>query len=306
VWCPDSACVSKLIALVSGALIGLTVSSCSLDGYSPAPSLAGEMTPEWRDFAEQVDRACASNFNAGQSELANLDEEIQERGLTEDEGEAEYRFIQAKHQQDTYDEIAGFGEPPARPELFHQWLENVGTRAHLMRAIGQAWLAGDERLIAVRNLRLDALKIDADWLGQHFGLRICTSNGPSNNLDAGYDYLAEVDRECAQRTKQDYGLWRRGKFTLDAAAGTSTGETLSIAAVAPPTEQYPLRARILAMKRSIDRLQVRTLRRAASSPEPSAWLLRVQDRMFTRIVHERERLAELGLPDCAWPENLSG
>jgi hypothetical protein len=292
----------RWIASVLTALAATAGLGCNLGGYAPAPSLAGEMTPEWSDFADRVDHACASNFNAGQRELAGLEDEAKERGLTENEGEAAYRFIQATHQQATHDEIASFGEPPARPELFHRWLDNVGRRAQLMRAIGQAWLADDHRLVAVRSLQLTAHKIDADWLGQHFGLRICTSNGPSQNRDDDEDYLTQVDQVCVKRAQQDYDLWKRGEFTPNAAVGTSTGETLSMAAVAPPTEQYELRGRILDLKRSIDRDQVRTIRRAARNSDPDAWI-RVRGAMVRRINSGREQLAAMGLPHCAWPKH---
>jgi uncharacterized RDD family membrane protein YckC len=271
------------------------------NSYPPADSLAGEMTPAWRAFAYEVDRACATNFNDGQRELAALDAQVETHGMSTNQAEAAYRFIQAEHQQRTYDAIAALGQPPAKPRLFSRWLANVGRRAELMRQTGRAWLQGDRRLTQVRSLRIIALKIDADWLGQHFGLRICTSNGPSQNRDEDEDYREQLNDVCLDRTAQDHALWRRGKFTPNAAAGTSTGETLRMAAVAPPTEQYGLRRRILEVKRAIDRDQVRTIRRAAQDPGPNAWT-RVSKGLGARIIRGRERLAALGLPGCAWPK----
>jgi uncharacterized RDD family membrane protein YckC len=269
--------------------------------YSPAEPLAGEMTPEWREFADRVDRACATNFNAGQAELAELDERVAEDGLSESEAEAAYRFIQAQHQQATYDEIVALGEPPAKPQLFGRWLANVGRRAELMRRVGEAWATGDRRFTAVGSLKITALKIDADWLGLHFGLRICTSNGPMQNRDEDEDYLEEVNDVCLDRAKRDHELWRRGRFTPNAAAGTSTGETLNMAAIPPPGEQYELRRKILEIKRAIDRIQVQAIKRAARSSDPQAWR-RVSKGLNGRIVRGRERLAGFGLPDCAWPK----
>jgi hypothetical protein len=259
------------------------------------------MTPEWREFAYRVDRACATNFNAGQTQLAELEQQVDAHGLSEDQAEAAYRFIQAKHQQETYDEIAALGQPPAKPELFRRWLANVGRRADLMREVGQAWSAGDRRLTLVGSLRIMALKIDADWLGQHFGLRICTSNGPSQNRDEDEDYIEQVNEVCLKRIAQDHVLWKRGQFTPNAAAGTSKGETLRMAAVAPPTDQYELRRRILEIKRAIDRDQVQTIRRAAGNPDPHAWA-RVSEGLGARIIRGRERLVALGLSGCAWPQ----
>lgn len=288
-WATGAACIALL---VQPPLL-------RSQGYPPAESLAGEMTPEWRDFAYRVDRACATNFNAGLTQLASL--EADASGMSDNQFEATYRFIQAEHQQRTHDEIAALGPPPAKTGLFRRWLHNVGRRAELMRTVGEAWLDGDQRLAGVRSLRITALKIDADWLGQHFGLRICPSNGPSQNRDEGEDYLQQVSEVCRERAAHDYALWKRGKFTPNVAVSTSLGETLQIAAVAPPTEQYPLRRRILEIKRAIDRDQVRALRREAREPDPRS-RMRIRRRAGARIIRGRERLAALGLPGCAWPD----
>jgi hypothetical protein len=259
------------------------------------------MTAEWRSYAERVDRACATNFIAGQIELGGLDARVRQEELSENEAEAEYRFIQSRHQQDTYDEIAAFGPPPAKAELLEEWLANVGRRAELMRKTGEAWLEDDRRLTLVRSLKITALKIDADWLGLHFGLRICTSNGPMQNRREDEDYLAELNAICRERLERDAASWRQGEFTPNAAAESSTGETLKMAAIAPPIEQYELRREILDIKRSTDRYQVRSIKRAARSPDPRAWL-RLRDSVSQRIQRGRDQLAELGLADCAWPE----
>jgi hypothetical protein len=284
------------------AISALVPASCGPGGYPAAESLAGEMTPEWEEFAERVDHACASNFNDGQQELAELEERSEEEGWSENRGEAEYRFIQAEHQQATYDEIASLGEPPAHPEIFYPWLANVGHRAELMREAGQGWAEGDRTKSTIASLRITAAKIDADWLGVHFGLRVCASNGPSNNLgDEEGTYLQRINEVCRKRIAQDHALWRRGKFSPNDAAGTAIGETLSMAAEAPPIRQYELRQQILEAKRKIDRFQIRAIKRAARSGDPSAWI-KVRDRVGRRILQGRARLAaEFVIPDCAWP-----
>jgi uncharacterized RDD family membrane protein YckC len=290
-WAASAACF--------GVLVGPPLAQQR--SYPPVEPLAREMTPEWRQFADRVDRACATNFNAGQVELARMEAETSARGVSEIQREAAYRFIQAAHQQRTHDDIAALGPPPAKPRLFRRWLANVGRRAELMHKAGQAWLDGDRRVTAVMSLRIMAMKIDADWLGLHFGLRICTSNGPSQNRAPGDDYLAAVNGVCLERRARDYALWRHDRFTPSAAAGTSTGETLQMAAVAPPIEQYGLRRRILEIKRGIDREQVGAIRRAARAEDQDAWS-RISRGLGSRIVRGRERLAELGLPGCAWPK----
>lgn len=284
--------------LVMAALAAVAVTGCARPGsYAPATPLAGEMSQEWREFAYRVDAACATNFNAGQAELATLEGRDD---LSDAEWEAAYRFIQARHQQRTHDEIAALGPPPAKPRLFRRWLANVGLRAEIMRDIARAWRVGNRKLVSVHSLRIDAAKIEADWMALHFGLRICPSNGPMQNRDPDVDYLDELNAVCRARMERDHRFWLEGRFTPNAAVNHSLGETLELAAVAPPVEQFLLRRRILTIKNALDRFHVRTIRRAARSPDPNAWV-KVRDRVGARIYRDRNRLARLGLVDCAWP-----
>ena len=84
----------------------------------------------------------------------------------------------ATSQHETHDRIAALGPPPERPELFASWLRNVGARARLMDARAAAYERGDARAHRRIDQRIYALKAQANDMGQHFGLRICTSNGP--------------------------------------------------------------------------------------------------------------------------------
>ncbi len=281
------------IALLTAAAAG----GCSTGGYEPADSLAGEMTPEWEEFAEQVDRTCATNFNASISALDELEERSQD--WENARGEAAYRFIQAYHQQRTHDEIAELGTPPARPALFARWLANVGRRAELMRQAGRGWQRGIVQQSEIASLKIRAAKVDADWLGRHFGLRICTSNGPANNLDGEDDYIARVNDTCRDRIEHDWEAYRRGAFNIGAATGSTRGETIAMAAEAPPDDQYELRKRLLGARGAL----TRDLQRILARVNAGVMSLERANVVFERRMTDgRRRMAEeFGLPDCTWP-----
>jgi hypothetical protein len=291
--------IGKIATTCLALLAILALTGCTRGAYAPAVPLAEDMDPEWREFAYQVDAACATNFNAGQAELATLEGRDD---LSDPEWEAAYRSIQAAHQQRTYDDIAALGPPPAKPRLFARWLANVGRRAELMRRIARAWRSGNRRLVAANALRIDAAKIEADWLALHFGLRICPSNGPMQNRDPSLSYLEELNGVCQNRLYRDDTLRSDDRFTPTAVLRNSLGETVGMAAVAPPLEQFPLRRKILRIKRSLDRFHVAAIRRAARGPGPQAWT-DVKEIVAPRITRSRQRLARLGLKQCAWPHS---
>ncbi len=139
------------LVVVAIALIAFGLSACSVNvRFGESEPLAGEMTPEWQEFAAKVDRACATNFNAGLDALDELEERAEEEDWEQSRAESQYRYIQADYQQRTHDEIAALGDPPARPDLLRPWLENVGRRADLMRDIGRGWETLDDHLSELR------------------------------------------------------------------------------------------------------------------------------------------------------------
>ena len=146
--------------------------------YPPAPSLAGAMRPEWEEFATAVDRICAHNFNRAMASQYGISETLRARGLPTAKIEASVRYSWAHFQRATYRMTGRLGEAPAKAELFGRWRENVGRRATLFRQAGNAWLAGHPGQADRIHARMDQLKVVANDLGQHFGLRVCTSNGP--------------------------------------------------------------------------------------------------------------------------------
>jgi hypothetical protein len=69
------------------------------------------------------------------------------------------------------------GPPPERPLLFARWRRaNVRHRTGLFfdasRVSGLGDFEAESRILH----RIDRLKARSDRIGQHFGLRICTSN----------------------------------------------------------------------------------------------------------------------------------
>ena len=280
----------RVLLVIAFTIIGISLGYSKYGPhYAPADSLAGPMTPDWRDFADDVDHICARNNNAMIADLS--------AATTSSEG----WHIQHLHQTDTYREIAALGEPPARPELFHRWLANVGLRASKMEQVSQALAEGRSKTAILVSQQIDALKVDANWLGQHFGLRICTSNGPGREPgDSSLSYLEKVNQVCLRRNDQEDFYASRNSLIPDRIIQLSSAETRAIAAIGPPTDQYPVRQHILALKSGLDRLAVRLFKRGQQ--------LRPKFKRFwdevgaPRIEAESDRvqieLAHMGLPAC--------
>lgn len=146
--------------------------------YPPAPSKAEGMTPRWRAFADEVDRTCATNFNYGQLRIDQLWREARVRGVSERKTNVGAWELRAQAQTATYRGIRALGTPPAKPGLFARWRDNVGLRGRLMHRVGESLAAADLATADEISGRILRLKVTANRLGQRFGLRICTSNGP--------------------------------------------------------------------------------------------------------------------------------
>lgn len=146
--------------------------------YPPAPSKAEGMTPRWRAFADEVDRTCATNFNYGQLRIDQLWREARVRGVSERKTNVGAWELQAQAQTATYRGIRALGTPPAKPGLFARWRDNVGLRGRLMHRVSESLAAADLATADEISGRILRLKVTANRLGQRFGLRICTSNGP--------------------------------------------------------------------------------------------------------------------------------
>lgn len=144
--------------------------------YPPAPSKAVGMTPEWREFADAVDRICATSYNEALGIEAQVDHAAKARGWSDGRAEAARLGVWNNQASTILHSTDKLGQPPERPELFSRWRANVGQRAVLREQAAQAAARG--RWGAYRGFinRIYPLKDRSDEIGQRFGLRICTSN----------------------------------------------------------------------------------------------------------------------------------
>jgi hypothetical protein len=259
------------------------------------------MTPEWEEFAAEIDRACARNFNAMQVDLEQVWEQSDSEGWDDAATASASWHVQSIHQADTHREVTALGEPPAKAELFNRWAATIDYRARLMEEVSQAWSEGDERAANVARLRVEGSKVDANWLGQHFGLRICTSNGPGREPgDSAETYLSRVNRVCLDRNREEDELGAARLLTPVEILRLSKGETLGIAAVGPTPEQYPIRHRILQIKRSLDRFAEEQLRQAARRPNwGRIWEQKLKLPVERHANRASLQLQGIGLPDCS-------
>jgi hypothetical protein len=144
--------------------------------YPPAPSKAKNITPEWRDFADTVDRICALSFNYALADQARTQQVARARGWSGPEAEAAVVRIWAEQTSRIVKATARLGSPPARPALYQRWRANVGHRSDLFYSASAAAQRGDAQRESRILAQIHRLKGRSDKLGQRFGLRICTSN----------------------------------------------------------------------------------------------------------------------------------
>jgi hypothetical protein len=144
--------------------------------YPPEDSTAVGMTPEWREFADQVDRICALSFNYMKRQQARIYAIGTSRGWTRERMESSWVRWYAWQGRTILKTTAKLGQPPERNDLFQDWRANVRQRAGLQAQAAAKAAEGDfAGEVAIRD-RISGLKSDSDRLGQAFGLRICTSN----------------------------------------------------------------------------------------------------------------------------------
>jgi hypothetical protein len=144
--------------------------------YPPAPSKAVGMTPEWRDFADTVDRICGLTYNYMRAQEARTWHEAQVRGWTRAQAIAADWGVVAAQGTQILQATARLGKPPAEAALFRRWRANVALRRDLKLRASAASSRGDWKEVEGISSRTDALKDRSDEIGQRFGLRICTSN----------------------------------------------------------------------------------------------------------------------------------
>ena len=144
--------------------------------YPPAPSRAGAMTPEWRQFAAAIDRTCAMTYNDAMAQQAQVRQLSRLRNWGRAKALAAEDAIWSRQGPQIQLAARKLGGPPEKAGLFDRWIANVMTRSALFRQASQAAARGDfDRELQICS-RIHHLKLASDRLGQSFGLRICTSN----------------------------------------------------------------------------------------------------------------------------------
>jgi hypothetical protein len=144
--------------------------------YAPAPSYAIGMTPEWHTFAAMVDRVCALSWNYMRILQAEAGQVAYDRGWTQRRAAATMWKLTSAEDGRILHATAILGQPPQRQAQFARWRANVARRTALFRQASRAAGAGDFGRVQRICARINRLKAEADKIGQHFGLRICTSN----------------------------------------------------------------------------------------------------------------------------------
>jgi hypothetical protein len=159
-----------------GSASSLDSSQVAPGAYPPAPSTAKGMTPEWRRFADTVDRTCAESWNYLLGVQSQIRRVAELRGWTHTRRSAAIWGATADEDDRILLTTAKMGAPPRRENLFARWRSNVAQRTSLFRQASRAASVGDFDRVAQICSEINRLKSRSDVLGQRFGLRICTSN----------------------------------------------------------------------------------------------------------------------------------
>jgi hypothetical protein len=141
--------------------------------YPKVPSLAGQVSAERSAFIEATDATCERTFRAmreaGEGIVAVLGDPARELAAYD-------RYVDAHEAQ--LRSLERLGEPPDGARLHSRWIENLRTRIRLERAQVRAGAAGEFDRARATFARIGRLMVRGNELGQRFGLRVCTSNGP--------------------------------------------------------------------------------------------------------------------------------
>ncbi len=138
--------------------------------YPLVSSLAVGATPGQLRFAALVDETCAASWNR------DLLLERRRRRMHEPAKEQQAALV-LDHARE-YLSIGRLGRPSTRTGLYQRWLANMLERIRLESAAVAQSGKGKTRSAEVTFSKVEYLKVVGDALGQEFGLRVCTSNGP--------------------------------------------------------------------------------------------------------------------------------
>lgn len=138
--------------------------------FPPVSSLAGAAPLEQLQFASVVDNTCGTTYDENQVR------KLRRRRAHETLISQQAAGIVDHERQ--YIAISRLGRPPSAAGLYQAWLANMLERIRLewraLRQRAQRKLQRSEMTLA----KVNFLKVEGDSLGQEFGLRVCTSNGP--------------------------------------------------------------------------------------------------------------------------------
>lgn len=144
--------------------------------YPAAPSFAKQMTPEWHTYAAMVDRICALSWNYMRAVQARAARHAFAARWTQTRAAAAMWQFSSDEDARILQATGVLGQAPAQQFLFDSWRANVARRSALFQRASEAAAAGNFDLAQRICRKIARLKIQADELGQRFGLRICTSN----------------------------------------------------------------------------------------------------------------------------------
>lgn len=267
-------------------------------GTPPTASLAGPMSFEWRSYARRVDSICESTWESARGSATGLAVQSQVGAWSNAQGNAASQELNARIQAEIHARASALGPAPEHPALFRRWLQLIADRGELYHLQSIGWASGRAHGAWRAQVRSNSMLIESNYLGQRFGLKICTASGPrylpgssSGKMDR---YLQTVDLTCAGRSRREDRLMKRDALRPEQIVGMSIMETMGISIVVPHDEaQYTLRRRILQLKRSFDRDGRRMLAAGEDQWEQAAMRF---NRHAVRLEREMRRL---GLPHCA-------
>ena len=142
--------------------------------YDPVPSTAGEVSPARRRFIARADQTCVRTYNRGRADEAAYARRV---ALRPDARELVTRFYVRWH-TGQYRALRALGKPPEARLAYRRWLDNLGARVRLEARYAPLMRAGRAAEAQATLEQVNGLKARGNMLGQRFGLRLCTSNGP--------------------------------------------------------------------------------------------------------------------------------
>jgi hypothetical protein len=138
--------------------------------YAPVPSLAGRISSARRRFIELTDRTCAVTYASPNAAA---------RAMRAAQGDPDLRadaYLEAH--TDQLRAIEDLGPPPDGVASHRRWLDNFRERVRLEGELLRRLESGALEEADAIDARIGRLKLAGNTMGQRFGLRICTSNGP--------------------------------------------------------------------------------------------------------------------------------